>query len=687
VFLISRPRRTLPFAFAFGMRHRGGRRLLPVSFPSASAKDESFSCSSSLAAAAATAAAAAKSGRHPLRLLQLLTRKSPSSPSSLQSSSPSQSFSSLLLSPSLRSRRWSGEHAPGLDHGGGGNLIRNFNCMAKSFQVYHPAAVHVPLRWYGGGGGGNSAAAAAAGNKGGNNKKGEGQEDRVAPSLSTSTSTVLISTIGDVNSSSSRSSNSSLLKAYSDLAKAKLSGLVVTTTAAGFVAGAISPAGAAVAAASSDPTVAALFVPCVVGTFLCSASASAVNQIVERDRDAAMKRTQARPLVTHALTLNQAKGAAAVWGVAGTSLLYCMTDTTTAALGAGNWFLYSVIYTSLKPRHVANTWVGAVVGAIPPVMGYSAATSGMLLMGAGASEDPSTTSALLMQLFADGGGAATAVAVPSWAVLAAALYWWQLPHFFALSYMHRKDYARGGFQMVSGSVKDANGDWTAQCITRYTWYMATLPLVSTALGITTSMFALEGMVLNGFALRAAYKFDRDRTNANARKVFLTSLGYLPCWLMLFLLHSTAWDQQTTEQEEGVVVMMSSEHMTDEHDHSTVMARLTSAVRSVRSKGREMCLHEAWATAPSQASTAPVLDAEAIGDVGAAARTAEAAGAAVPRRRPDACPIVLGTQRTHQGANAVRSAASDAAASSSSSVVTTAAEAAAAGLPLVPKPKG
>jgi heme o synthase len=583
------------------------------------------------------------------------------------------------LSPFLRSRRWSGEHALGLDHGGGGNRINNFICKSKSLQVYHPAAVHVPLRWYGGGGG-NSAA--AAGNAGGNNKKVEEQEDRVAPSLSTSTSTVRISTIDDDNSrTSSSSSNSSLLKAYSDLAKAKLSGLVVTTTAAGFVAGAISPGAAVAAGSASDPTMAALFVPCVVGTFLCSASASAVNQIVERDRDAAMKRTQARPLVTHALTLNQAKVAAAGWGVAGTSILYCMTDPTTAALGAGNWFLYSVIYTSLKPRHVANTWVGAVVGAIPPVMGYSAATSGMLLMGAGASEDPSPTSTLLMQLFADGSGASALV--PSWAVLAAALYWWQLPHFFALSYMHRKDYARGGFQMVSVSVKDAHGDWTSQCITRYTWYLATLPFLSTALGMTTSMFALEGMVLNGFALRAAYKFDYDRTNANARKVFLTSLGYLPCWLMLFLLHSTAWDQQTTEQE-GVGVLSSEHHSaTDEHEHdSTMMARLASAVRSLRSKGREMCLHEAWATAapPSHASAAPKSSS------GSTAAGAAGAGAAVPRRRPDACPIVLGTQRTHQGANAVRSAASDAAASSSSSVTTAAAEAA-TGLPLVPQTKG
>jgi heme o synthase len=279
---------------------------------------------------------------------------------------------------------------------------------------------------------------------------------------------------------------------------------------------------------------------CVVGTALCSSSAAAFNQIVELDQDKRMKRTQQRPLVTGTLTIPQATTAATLWGAAGGTILYAGTDVLTTCLGVGNLVLYSGIYTAMKPMSVYNTWVGALVGAIPPVMGWSAATGGSIC-------DPE---AILLGL---------------------TLYLWQMPHFFALSFMHRVDYKRGGFQMVPCLEED--GRETASLIVRYAWYLSTVPFISTAVGVTSSMFALEGIALNAYALSVAHKFQRDRTNGNARKVFLTSLWYLPCLLMLFLLHSKVWD--------------------DEKEKDDAIARyLADYIHVVRNKGRELCLHEA-----------------------------------------------------------------------------------------------
>lgn len=325
----------------------------------------------------------------------------------------------------------------------------------------------------------------------------------------------------------STSRKGSTIMAYLDLAKAKLSALVVTTTAAGFVA-----------AGGPLSTQLDVFAACLVGTALCSSSAAAWNQVLEVARDGRMKRTQQRPLVNQSLSKAQATTAATIWGIAGTSILYVGTDPVTTLLGVGNMALYAGLYTAMKPVSIYNTWVGAVVGAIPPVMGWSAATGGSLL----------DMEAL---------------------ILASMLYLWQMPHFFALSFMHRIDYKRGGFQMVPCLEED--GEQTAQLIVRYAWYLAAVPLVATAANVTSSMFALEGMALNAYALTVAHRFQRERTNANARKVFLTSLWYLPSLLMLFLLHSKVWD----EDKEDVMAKFLSDH-----------------IHWIRDKGRELCLHEA-----------------------------------------------------------------------------------------------
>jgi protoheme IX farnesyltransferase len=367
------------------------------------------------------------------------------------------------------------------------------------------------------------------------------------------------------NKGGKKSKPPSMTKAYFDLAKARLSLLVVTTTAAGFVAagGPISPQLDVLAAVTA-------------GTFLCSASAGAMNQIIEVDRDKKMRRTQQRPLVSGVLTTPQATTAAVAWGITGTSLLAVGTDPVTTLLGVGNIALYAGLYTYTKPISIYNTWIGAVVGAIPPVMGWTAATHGSFM----------DVEAL---------------------ILGSTLYLWQMPHFFALSFMHRVDYKRGGFQMVPCLEED--GERTAGIIVRYAWYLSAVPFVATLTNVTSSMFALEGMALNGYALYVAHKFHRDRTNANARTIFLTSLWYLPCLLMLFLLHSKTWDEEKDEQD-------------------AISKNIANYIHSIRDTGGKMCPHE----------VAVLAKTEQGGENAAAA----------------ACPITIGTEKVTTTATKVSS---------------------------------
>lgn len=348
----------------------------------------------------------------------------------------------------------------------------------------------------------------------------------------------------DLDSESATANSAQYTKAALELSKARLSALVVSTTTFGYLAAAPTPFSYSTLVAAS------------LGTGLCSSCASTLNQIYERDRDAKMKRTANRPLVKQDII--GVKGAytlALTTGVTGGATLLLGTDPVTTTLGLGNIALYSGIYTYLKPRSTWNTWIGAFVGAIPPVMGYAAATNGNGIFD--------------IEAF----------------ILGSTLFLWQFPHFFALSWMHRIDYARGGFKMISTETETSDipheskpicpEDETARLITNYTYYLSTIPIISTLTGVTSSMFAIEGFVLNGYALFVAKRFDKDRSNKNARSVFLTSLWYLPCWMMLFLLHSSKWrDGSEGKMQEQNIVQVLKQYMTN-----------------VRDVGREMCPHE------------------------------------------------------------------------------------------------
>lgn len=137
--------------------------------------------------------------------------------------------------------------------------------------------------------------------------------------------------------------------------------------------------------------------------------------------------------------------------------------------------------------------------------------------------------------------------------------------------------------MVPVNDVETNGDRTAALINRYTWYMSTVPIASSVLGATSSMFAVEGIVLNAYALYVAKRFDKERSNSNARKVFLTSLWYLPCLMTLFILHSRRWRKPIEEDGKGKL-------------DDDVVAILKRRLSQIRNAGRELCPHEILALA-------------------------------------------------------------------------------------------
>ena len=292
---------------------------------------------------------------------------------------------------------------------------------------------------------------------------------------------------------------------YGELSKFRLSSLVVLTTGAGFLC-----AGA--------PIDWGTMTSACIGTALCAASAGTFNQVFEVERDSNMKRTRNRPLPSGKISIKEA----VLWGIStgtlGTGLLVANTNPVVAALGVGNIILYAGPYTFSKQKSEINTWIGSVVGAIPPIMGWAAATGGNII-----------------------------AAEPT--MLASILFLWQFPHFFSLSWLHREDYARGDFQMVA--VNDPNGTRSANLIMEYSLYLSAIPILSSATGLTTWMFAVEGTGANLYLLSLARKFQNDKTNANARKVFLCSLWYLPVLLAAYVFHSRMWLENNEESTDKV----------------------------------------------------------------------------------------------------------------------------------------
>lgn len=327
-----------------------------------------------------------------------------------------------------------------------------------------------------------------------------------------------------------------LFKVYSQLAKSRLTVLIVLTAMGGV-------------AMSPLPTTASVLLSTTVGTALCSAAANTINQIREVPYDAQMARTRMRPLVRKAISPTHALGFAAVTGIAGPALLWTMVNPTTAVLGALNIALYSGVYTSLKRTSIANTWVGAIVGGIPPLMGW-VACGGQILPSADYPIHtflPSFLSAIPVDLsLVDNPLAPFALFM--------LLFSWQFPHFNSLAHLVRASYAQAGYKMLSVINPAKN----ALVSLRHTLLL--IPLCSVLIplsGLTTWAFAVTSFAPNAIWAHAAWKFWRHGSEKHARTTFHHSLWYLPVVLGLMMFHKQGVDWTSwmwwKEKEENEVV--------------------------------------------------------------------------------------------------------------------------------------
>lgn len=253
------------------------------------------------------------------------------------------------------------------------------------------------------------------------------------------------------------------------------------------------------------------------GTALCSASANALNMLYEPSTDAKMSRTRNRPLVRQLISKPSAVFFAVLAGVAGVGALYFGVNPTVSGLGLANIVLYAGVYTPLKAVTAFNTWIGALVGGIPPLMGWAAAA------GEAATRDGSWRELLL---------ASDGSSIGGW-VMAGLLFAWQFPHFMSLSWTIRDEYKAAGLRMLAWTNPARN----ARVALRYSLVFPPLCLALCAAGVTNWGFAATSMPVNGWLIWEAVRFWRKEGHGgSARGLFWASVWHLPGIMILALLH-------------------------------------------------------------------------------------------------------------------------------------------------------
>jgi heme o synthase len=278
------------------------------------------------------------------------------------------------------------------------------------------------------------------------------------------------------------------LSDFSELVKARLTLLVLLTTAVGYYLGAAGPI-----------SLAGLF-HAVFGTALAAAGAAALNQWWERRLDALMHRTKTRPIPAGRMAPRDALILGCLLSIAGVVYLTILSNWLSAALAAATIVIYIFAYTPLKRISTFNTLVGAIPGALPPMVGWAAATGRL---------DPGAWS------------------------LFAILFFWQLPHFFAIAWMYREDYARAGFEMISKD--DNSGARSASQSVLFCFLLLFISGAPAFLKVVSSTYLAAELILNGLFIFAAMRFLKTQQAADARRLFLTSIAYLPLLLVALVL--------------------------------------------------------------------------------------------------------------------------------------------------------
>jgi protoheme IX farnesyltransferase len=272
---------------------------------------------------------------------------------------------------------------------------------------------------------------------------------------------------------------------FYELTKPRLNFLVLVTTLVGFY----------MASGDPHPLNWALLLPTLVGTGLCAGGASVLNQFAERDFDKLMPRTRNRPVPAGRVLPREALLTGVVLGAAGFATLALCVNLLTALLGAFTLLSYVLVYTPLKRVTTLNTVVGAIPGAIPPVMGFTA-VHGALSPGA-------------LSLFA-------------------ILFFWQMPHFLAIAILYKRDYALGGFRMLP--VVDQDLSVTGRQIIHYAVALVPVSLLPVFAGIAGQAYFAVALMLGLAFLSFGVSCATSKSRPDARKLFFASIIYLPALL-------------------------------------------------------------------------------------------------------------------------------------------------------------
>jgi len=279
-----------------------------------------------------------------------------------------------------------------------------------------------------------------------------------------------------------------LFQAYCELTKIKLSLLVVMSTAVAFVM------------ASELGIDWMAFLWTVIGTTLSAAAAATWNQLFEHKRDAKMSRTKDRPIPSGRISILHAFVVGVLLTYGGLSVLAFGANPAAAGVSLLTILTYVFVYTPLKPRTSFNTFIGAIVGAFPPLLGWVAAVGSL------------------------SGGA--------W-IFGGILFLWQIPHFMALAWKYKDEYEHGGFIMLPSL--DPSGNLTGRVSILTALCLVPLCLLFTLEGVASTVFAVVGSMLSLWYTYVAFRFWRNPSNGTAVKMFLTSIMYLPLLFVLMLL--------------------------------------------------------------------------------------------------------------------------------------------------------
>lgn len=282
----------------------------------------------------------------------------------------------------------------------------------------------------------------------------------------------------------------SWLSDYVALTKPRLNGLVVATSAAGYYLGS-AQAPALVPVGQT-----------VIGTALVAAGSAVLNQVLERDTDALMVRTRQRPLPDGRVPALDALVFGIILSAMGVVMLALTTNALAASLALITLVVYVVVYTPMKKRSDLATIVGAVPGALPPLIGWAAGHGSLSLGG--------------------------------WALFAI-VFLWQIPHFMAIAWLYRDDYGRAGFPMLP--VIDPAGRIAGRQALLYSGALLPVSLIPPVLSMTSTTYFWLALALGAAMIALAWRFSARPTESTARALFFGSIIYLPLvWAAMIVTH-------------------------------------------------------------------------------------------------------------------------------------------------------